>query len=405
MRASTSASQTKTVEQQVQRLDSGVPSSGVDMAQQHAESTKPVASDDSRRLDEVLEGEYEAIGRLSVEAKLASGSIAPDQLMGLAFSGGGIRSATFNLGVLQALAELKLLKEFDYLSTVSGGGYIGSWLSAWIARADQENRDRELQQKLDTGKEVPHTPGVDTVQEKLDPTRDPANEPDQIRFLRNYSNYLTPKTGLLSTDTLAGIATYLRNFILNLVILSAGLGAILLLPRVAAFLGVVLQDVPWFTLTVGVAALVVAVLFININLATQLPSSGFNRARQASQLPAKDPWYVKRTWVVVTIIGSLVVSALFLACWLAAPKHDLFDFFFKEESMRWHALAVLVAAPAVIAIIWEIALKVADVHKEITERPTWWWRLLGLVVGAAVGLASLVWLQSLFFAVDTNCIL
>src|SRR5256885_6512830 len=51
-------------------------------------------------------------------------------LRGLAFSGGGIRSATFNLGVLQALAEARQLRQFDYLSTVSGGGYIGSWLSA-----------------------------------------------------------------------------------------------------------------------------------------------------------------------------------------------------------------------------------------------------------------------------------
>src|SRR5205085_4210290 len=50
----------------------------------------------------------------------------------LAFSGGGIRSATFNLGVLQALCEAKLLTCFDYLSTVSGGGYIGGWLSAQL---------------------------------------------------------------------------------------------------------------------------------------------------------------------------------------------------------------------------------------------------------------------------------
>jgi hypothetical protein len=46
--------------------------------------------------------------------------------IGLAFSGGGIRSATFCLGVLRALARNKVLHRFDYLSTVSGGGYIGS---------------------------------------------------------------------------------------------------------------------------------------------------------------------------------------------------------------------------------------------------------------------------------------
>src|SRR5712692_7947068 len=56
------------------------------------------------------------------------------QLFGLAFSGGGIRSATFNLGILQALSEFGVLRWVDYLSTVSGGGYIGSWLTAWIKR-------------------------------------------------------------------------------------------------------------------------------------------------------------------------------------------------------------------------------------------------------------------------------
>ncbi len=40
------------------------------------------------------------------------------QLFGVAFSGGGIRSATFNLGILQALAELGVLRWVDYLSTV-----------------------------------------------------------------------------------------------------------------------------------------------------------------------------------------------------------------------------------------------------------------------------------------------
>ncbi len=41
----------------------------------------------------------------------------------LPFPGGGIRSTTFNLGVIQALAKLNLLDKFDYLPTVSGGGY------------------------------------------------------------------------------------------------------------------------------------------------------------------------------------------------------------------------------------------------------------------------------------------
>jgi patatin-like phospholipase len=59
-------------------------------------------------------------------------------LVGLALSGGGIRSAAFNMGVLQALARSGLLPRIDYLSTVSGGGYIGAcltWLRAHVPAA------------------------------------------------------------------------------------------------------------------------------------------------------------------------------------------------------------------------------------------------------------------------------
>jgi hypothetical protein len=62
----------------------------------------------------------------------AAGDGGPDApLVGLALSGGGIRSAAFNMGVLQTLSQSGLLRHVDYLSTVSGGGYIGSCLS-WL---------------------------------------------------------------------------------------------------------------------------------------------------------------------------------------------------------------------------------------------------------------------------------
>src|SRR6266581_6545137 len=52
----------------------------------------------------------------------------------LCLSGGGIRSAAFGLGVLQGLACLGPLGSIDYLSTVSGGGYIGGWFTTWLRR-------------------------------------------------------------------------------------------------------------------------------------------------------------------------------------------------------------------------------------------------------------------------------
>jgi hypothetical protein len=93
-------------------------------------------------------------------------------LVGLALSGGGIRSATFNLGILQVLNEVGLFKCIDYMSTVSGGGYLGTYVSTYFSNADRIE-DHGL---------VPfpftHTPGTP--------------EGNEMRHLRNNSNYLAP---------------------------------------------------------------------------------------------------------------------------------------------------------------------------------------------------------------------
>jgi hypothetical protein len=131
-------------------------------------------------------------------------------LLGLAFSGGGIRSATFNLGVLQALAKCEMLGCFDYLSTVSGGGYIGAWLGAWIQR---------------------HPKRLQGVIEALNPQLPPENdEAKPITFLRQYSNYLTPRLGLMSADTWTMASIWMRNSLLNLIILVAGGVAVIVVP-------------------------------------------------------------------------------------------------------------------------------------------------------------------------------
>lgn len=156
---------------------------------------------------------------------------------GLAFSGGGIRSATFNLGVLQALASSRWLREFDYLSTVSGGGYLGGWLSALKHRAGNAGMEQTL--------------------------RDHQGRQPAIQFLRDYSNYLTPKTGLFSLDTLSAVITYWRNFILNQVVLQSLLLALLLGPHFLVGLARNIASTPYAgpaALTVAAAAAVLSAL-------------------------------------------------------------------------------------------------------------------------------------------------
>ncbi len=130
----------------------------------------------------------------------------------LCFSDGGIRSATFCLGVIQALAQKGILDQFHYLSTVSGGGYIGSWLTAWISREKD---------------------GLAGVCDALNnPSVDPlAPDPPPLHWLRTYSNYLSPKLGLFSADSWTLVGTYLRNLVLNWMIIIPLFAAILMIPR------------------------------------------------------------------------------------------------------------------------------------------------------------------------------
>ncbi|HSW23200.1 MAG TPA: patatin-like phospholipase family protein, partial [Burkholderiaceae bacterium] len=79
--------------------------------------------------EELVEKRRQALG--SADVPPANGQ----RIWGLALSGGGIRSATFCLGLLKALAQQKLLLRFDLLSTVSGGGYVGATLGRLLSRA------------------------------------------------------------------------------------------------------------------------------------------------------------------------------------------------------------------------------------------------------------------------------
>lgn len=139
-------------------------------------------------------------------------------------SGGGIRSASYALGALQGLARCGVLQKFDYLSTVSGGGYVGSWLSCWIQR-----HRNGLSGVVDELREY-------AQQEPGDRTRKLESEPGPIRFLRDYSRFLNPKGGLFSADTWTWAGIYLRNLSLNWLVLIPLLMLIVMTPRLYAAL-------------------------------------------------------------------------------------------------------------------------------------------------------------------------
>jgi hypothetical protein len=183
------------------------------------------SSDSSLPLHEVLEAEFVALhGELpsdypsssELETRLkglwAAVHGLKEKRAALCISGGGIRSATFGLGILQGLARCGLLEKFHYLSTVSGGGYIGSWLSAWI-----KNDPNGIRGVVGELKRRPDSP--------LNP------EPQPVRHLREFSNYLAPRTGLTSVDFWTLITTFIRNMFLNWLVLISWLAAAMMIPR------------------------------------------------------------------------------------------------------------------------------------------------------------------------------
>ena len=180
-------------------------------------------------------------------------------IAGLAISGGGIRSATYALGVIQALAHLKLLRRFDYLSTVSGGGYIGSWLTAWLRR-EESFANVELQL-------APSRVDESEAQRRLLPRgRVVDDEPEAIQHLRAYSDYLSPRLGVLTPDTWTILAIYFRNILINLLMLVPATVAFLLAARLIVIKPYVLAVAPLSANSATVTSVALAALAAALGL-------------------------------------------------------------------------------------------------------------------------------------------
>jgi hypothetical protein len=218
-----------------------------------------------------------------------------EDLFGICISGGGIRSATFGLGVLQGLSEKKLLSKADYISTVSGGGYIGAWLQGLASR------------------DAAH------YQELLNPQRPPeASSKDPITFLRKYSNYLAPRNGL-SLDALVIPLIWFRNMILNQIIIISALMALyiaLLAPAsLLRHMANSISALPVPLLVIAALATAVAVCRIGHNLRRiverEFPRSGASVSTE-----------VVEEHIGFWIAGPISFAVLLLVFALAAKSQD-----------------------------------------------------------------------------------
>ena len=143
-----------------------------------------------------------------------------DDLACLALSGGGIRSASFCLGVLQALSYRNVLKKIDYLSTVSGGGYIGSSLTWLLSRPWKNKSGEDVNLGVDkqnfpygTYPMLGQAPISGEKTSEFNKGIAPRHRGALLRYLRQHGKYLTPGHGINGMSLLGVI---LRGAILSI---------------------------------------------------------------------------------------------------------------------------------------------------------------------------------------------
>jgi hypothetical protein len=368
------------------------------MAQRFPVENKRIRGHAARRVNHVLKG-GEAMTDLTTYAVLGneasaihgSGKVPPGaegkalyvalnalKSAALCLSGGGIRSAAFSFGVLQALAmnprqpgggpvtkpDDSLLSRFHYLSTVSGGGYAGGWLSAWLTH------------------EYRHGGGDwSTIWKSVAGERPtPEEEPRQFSWLRTYSNYLTPKLGIASADAWATVALFLRNLVLNWLVIVPIICAVLIVLKLVASAVVWLSQFDPQTcdasfgrlllvlLAAGCVCLVLALRFTTRNR----PTRGTSGASQNDFL----------TWSLVPA-GAAVVLFTFVG---ATPCAETFvrNRLFTGQPPSLGGLAMLAAAGAALfAVAWITARPrcrtAADGVRDIAA-----WAVSGAVYGASM---------------------
>ncbi len=246
-------------------------------------------------------------------------------LVGLAFSGGGIRSATFCLGIMQKLARDNIFRHVDYLSTVSGGGYTGSALAWWLS-------GKPFQEK--PSGETPANPeGHDDEDYMPFGTRDPMDsdetDPAPLQHLRRNGRYLIPGNGI---NVMSGVAVVLRAVLLNLIVwipIVAFIFVVITLIERSSLLSsiTVAADNP-LEVALGavfisaiVVALVISALFAISSLAYSLHAGKDDDdtvaeieepgpARKAGLLARLEDWVVDKNWYIAYPVQGFVMVTL-----------------------------------------------------------------------------------------------
>ncbi len=323
----------------------------IEVDEQHRRVT--VEADGVRRVEVTLVEEgKDADGRILRRPNEQS------SLVGLALSGGGIRSAAFCLGVLQALDAAKALPKVDYLSTVSGGGYIGCSLTA------------ALQSGAARGS--PGFPFASMLQE---------DEPPALQHLRDYSNYLFPRgrTG----NVLHNGAIYARGLVVNAVLVAPFLfGASALTLLIYASRGAVIKLFDPFGLRYFFITLELFIFLIVLAVAWGIFQSSPQRQRK-TEIPG---W--PSVSVGIVIVAFFVVAFAELQPFILSELMQAGGNFITAAKQRVTAVSTILAP--ISAAFAYLSGKVGEYLKSTAQSPRFKDQAKGLMLKAALVGAGLV---------------
>ena len=288
----------------------------------------------------------------------------PDRLHALCLSGGGVRSAAYCLGVLQALARAGRLTDFHYLSTVSGGGYIGAWLQTVIRRHGAAGAQARLAQR---------------------DLAVPGQDPPELQRLRRYTNWLTPNGGLLSLDGWTGAAIYGRNVLLNWLVFGP-LFLLAALFAVAARTGFfVLQGVPEGSQrvlapvrmqpSVGIAFLLLSAGLLGLAWGTVASCKGL-----PSRRPRRDG--VPDYWAPRAILRRIVVPSLVWAFCVPFAVAPVWGWVLQGPAWARWALPLVFAGGSVAGYLVAAITRAAGT-------PSYWNNLIPWCLASLAGAAML----------------
>jgi hypothetical protein len=310
------------------------------------------------RSPEQIDADNEIIREKALREKL-HGLEEKNKNSAICFSGGGVRSATFCLGALQALAEKRWLDGFHYMSSVSGGGYIASWLSSWIAREDGDTA-KVLDQIAPARKKPKDRPA--------------APEPLQVRRLRAYSNYLSPVHGM-SIDLITLIATFMRNLALHWLVLLPLLGAIVMMPRIMLAITILSRQSmsrEWFWPLQCVAAISAGAGFVNI--LRNLPSYSTRQSDKSDFI----------RWCFIPILAGVTLEGCILPI---IPN-------IYPEHQRGILLPIYILAGAVLSALCKVL--VAEKKSTADQGQSYTQKLLPIAAAAAIAGLLLFVITELF---------